>query len=246
MRALLYIPILHTEADLGSAAPALRAQTITLCGAGRWAEHCEAVCRFWDRLAEYFDRLDAKGLRLYQDGLGVGGDAGLRIVRKAAERGSPNYRLLLGLIQRGAVLQATEHPALLGEEQQTLLSGLGVAKPGAKVGDASPQPREDQERRGWLLSARDRFIGETIHGTLQEGETAALFMGAYHDVRPYLAPDIVVRELKALLLVRQYFQALFIRGSEPWQSLAKCLTTPIPTPVEGRPGRAERHGQGGC
>ena len=230
MRKLLYVPILHAPADLGSLAPSIVRQSIALCGEARWAEHLNVVRRFWERVAEYLFSQDAANLRLYQDGLTVEGEAGLKVVEEAARRGSPNYHLLLELIGRGAIIRKTEAPVLLMEERRNLLQALDRDE--GKGADAGTDSRDSsyQRRRDELMKARDRFIAEIINQTLKEGETGVLFLGAYHGVRTYLAPGITVQEVKKQDKLGAYLQALlFEPQKERWQPLADYMASPVPS-----------------
>ena len=222
MRRLLYIPILHAEADLGSLAPALRRQTIALVGEERWAKHKEVVAQFWQEVEDYLLSLEPTALRLYQDGLAAEGEAGLRVVEEAAKRGSPNFQLLLGLVRRGAALRKTEDPALLLQERQNLLRALQEGKEEAGIRDLYRRQRDR------LMEERDRFIAKTINETLREGEIGVLFLGAQHDVRAYLAPDIGIQEVKAREVVKAYFGSL-LEGTQQgrWQALSHALITPV-------------------
>ena len=227
MRKLLYVPILHAEADLGSLAPAIVRHSIALCGQERWAEHQEVVKRFWQRVADYLLAQDPAILRIYQDGLAIEGEAGLKVVEEAARRGSPNYRLVLELARRGAIIRKTEDPALLMGERQNLLQAVDTAEQNGRKAGSDSRERSYQQRRDQLMKARDKFIAETINQTLKDGETGVLFLGAYHDVHPYLASDIAVREAKQLDKLIAYLQALFEPRAERWQPLADYLASPI-------------------
>lgn len=228
MRKLLYIPILHSEADLGSLGAAITQQSISLSGEKGWAKHGEVVTRFWQQISSYMLSLDPMTLRIYQDGMAAEGEQGLRIIREAAQRGSPNHSLLLNLVQRGAILRKTEEPALLLKELENILKAIGL-NTGNKV-NLSPG-RSYRNRRNWLMRERDKFIARTINETLVVGERGVLFLGAFHDVRPYLNSDIVVYEIKELTKVRAYFQSLFSNFLK-WQTLADYLTSPITLPPE--------------
>ena len=45
-----------------------------------WQKHKGAVSSFWDSIGQFFDALDVKGFKIYQDGMVVVAD-GLRISR---------------------------------------------------------------------------------------------------------------------------------------------------------------------
>ena len=126
MRRLIHVPIVHDEADLGMAGPALLAETVRLAGTARWTAHTETLCCYWAEVAVFLQSLDARQLKLYQDGLPAGGLVGRAIVEEAARRGSRNYQLLLDLIGRGAA-RITEDGAPVA----------GTRPPGTET---SPQP----------------------------------------------------------------------------------------------------------
>jgi pheromone shutdown protein TraB len=60
-----------------------------------------------------------------------------------------------------------------------------------------------------MMEDRDKFIARTINETLQDGETAILFIGAYHNVRPQLSKDILVKEVKEQEKVKAYLMSFF-------------------------------------
>lgn len=223
MRTLLHIPILHAEADMGSLAPALRQESIALWGEQRWSRHLEVVAGFWDQVSRHVLSLGPASLRVYQDGLAVDGDLGVRLLAQAASRGSPNYRLLLELVRRGAALQKTEDAELLIQERQNLMEALGDQAPAGSGLDRTVYER----KRDSLMAARDRAIGETISKTLLPTETGILFLGAYHQPFPHLAADIRVRAIKDAETVRRYLQALPEQGDPAWLPLAHALTAAI-------------------
>ena len=241
MRRLIHVPIVHDEADLGMAGPALLAETVRVAGTARWAAHTETLGRYWAEVAVFLQSLDARQLKLYQDGLPVGGSVGRAIVEEAARRGSRNYQLLLDLIGRGAELRMTEDPALLWQERDSLARETSTTQPGSgRPGEHRPVP--DPEERGRLLRERDEFIARTIDATLKEGEVGILFLGAEHQATARLAPDIVVEPLKDPGLVRAYFQALFRPGHDRERArLALDLASPIGEPAIGS-GRRSRNG----
>lgn len=241
MRRLIHVPIVHDEADLGMAGPALLAETVRLAGTSRWATHTETLGRYWAEVAVFLQSLDARQLKLYQDGLPVGGSVGRAIVEEATRRGSRNYQLLLDLIGRGAELRITEDPALLWQERDRLARETSTHRPEiGRPGEHRAVP--DPEERGRLLQERDEFIARTIDATLKEGEVGILFLGAEHQASARLAPDIAVEPLKDPGLVRAYFQALFRPGHDSELArLASDLASPIGEPAIGS-GRRSRNG----
>ena len=219
MRKLLYVPIIHTRGDMGSLGPALERKSASLVGDKRWTEHQEAVSRFWRAVEDCLLSLEGSPLVIYQDGLAADGELGRRVVEEAARRGSLNHRLLLHLANGGADIRKTEDPSLLLEELKLARQEAGAQGPSQEL----------KARRARLLEERDRFISRTIAETLKEGETAVLFIGAYHDVLPYLPEDISVEPLKEPDKVRLYLEEL-TSGGDPqrWRHLADYLASPIP------------------
>ena len=178
-RRLYYVPIVHTQEDLGSLAESAQAQTTARLGAAAWEEKQAAGAEYWERVASWVDTLPSAlpGFRLYQDGLPVCGSED-RIVAELADKGSRNYRLLTRLMQRGAVLMGTESPNLLREEYELVQQLLAESR--------VPPTHNPAE----LLARRDGFIALRIAQTLLPGETGILFIGALHRVAPLLPSDI--------------------------------------------------------
>lgn len=132
--------------------------------------------------------------RVYQDGLPVCAHEA-RIISELAEAGSRNYKLLLRLESRGAMLMGTENPDLLVEEYQLAVTGLNSGGAGGA--------RQRELRGAALLEERDRYIAARINSTLQPGETGVLFLGMLHSVQPYLDRDInIVYPIKDIQKVK--------------------------------------------
>ncbi len=232
MRRLISIPIVHDEADLGMAGPTLLAETIRLAGSERWAAHQETLARYWTEIAAWLHALPARQLRLYQDGLPVGGAMGQAVVDEAAHRGSRNYQLLRELVAQGAELRAAEDPELLWQERNHLVRKTSARPARHELGTDRELP--DSSSRGRLLRARDAFIAGAIDRTLADGEIGVLFLGAEHRVTARLAPDIEVETLKEPGLVRAYVHVLLRPGREKELArLAAYLASPIGRPAAG-------------
>jgi hypothetical protein len=235
MRRLVYVPIVHDEADLGMAGPTLLAETVRLAGAGRWAAHKEILARYWTEIAAYLRTLPACQLRLYQDGLPVAGSMGKAVVEEAASRGSRNYQVLHALIQEGGELRPAEDPELLWQERTRVVAATSASPARRQLGADRPPPNS----RGRLLRARDAFIANTVNNTLTQGEIGVLFLGAEHRVTARLASDIAVQTLKEPEQVRSYVNALLHPGHDrELDKLAAYLAAPIGTSLEGTPPRA--------
>lgn len=224
MRKLLYVPIIHMEPDLGSLAQDVGRMSSQIYGEERWNKHKQTVSNFWDSIANYFDSLDDARLKIYQDGLMANGMLGLKIVEEGAKRGSKNHQIVLKLIGRGGEIRKTEEASLLKEEYEHIIK-LSQSKSLLQMGLAYLQYKM---RKARLTEERDKVIAKAINGTLQEGETGVLFIGAYHDVLPLLSRNILVMEVKEHGKVKAYFEEL-IRGknNNKFEELTKYLASPV-------------------
>lgn len=227
MRQLLYVPIIHDEADMGSAGAALAQKSAALSGDRRWALHKETVEKFWESIRAFLLSFDARRLRVYQDGLAADGEIGMRIVEEAARRGSKSYQLVLDMINRGAELRKTEDLVLLLKEHENIVRHMEQEM----AGDQPLSAKEYRLERNRLMEERDKFIAEAINATLKEAELGVLFIGAYHKVAPLLAGDISLEVLKDRQKVEAYFEEL-LSGQEDkrFEELAKYLSSPVSVP----------------
>jgi len=190
MRKLIYAPIVHTTADMGSQAEALEREHVRRHGRGEWARTRRLVEEVWEGLRTHIFALDLeyRRVRIYQDGLPVCGRE-LDIVREVAQGGSRNYALILELLERGAVVEGTESPDLLRQEYEHIRSALTKESAPTRTGEL---PASESER---LLRERDEFIGRRIGESLKEGEVGILFIGLMHRVDRFLPADIEVQYL---------------------------------------------------
>lgn len=188
-RRLVHIPIIHTEADLGTVAGTLRAVKTSLTGRRALLRHTRIVEQMWDRVEQVVEelRIGPQEVRIYQDGLPICGQE-LNIVRELAEGGSRNHRVLLRLVDRGATLMGTESPELLIEEYQFATAALVPG--GIRAGQHSQ--RASSALGAALLERRDKFIAGRINETLAAGEEGVLFLGMLHAIEPLLDGDITV------------------------------------------------------
>lgn len=225
MRTLLYVPLIHTAADLGSLASDVSQRGIEGLGEEVWKKHLETVDSFWNSLVVYFDALEVSGVKLYQDGLVANGEMGRKIVEEGRKRGSKNYEIISGLIQRGAVLVKTEDLALVKKERDCLVEITGAPTRTKKLLAYINYLRIKNR----LLEKRDRYIAGRINETLNAGGTGILFIGAYHNIIPLLEKDIRVGEIKEVKKVRAY-QKVFLHGrknKEDFEALSRYLVAPV-------------------
>jgi hypothetical protein len=185
-RKLVYIPIIHTAADMGTLAASIRGKKLSMVGRQGLARNVAAVEKMWDKIERVASRLPLTPgtVRVYQDGLPICQHE-QEIVSELAESGSRNHRLLLQLQSRGARVMGTESPELLVEEYQLAKASLAS---GVTAEDASRQ----RQLRDTVLEKRDRFIADRINVTLGDGETGILFIGMLHSLSRFLDSDIRV------------------------------------------------------
>jgi hypothetical protein len=190
-RRLIWVPIIHTAADLGSLQGAVRKLHEERAGMAQWQNRVKQVSQLWRsiRTSLFQLKLDWSGVFLYQDGLPVCGKEA-QIVEDLAREGSPNNRLLLELMARGAQLLGTESPDLLVQEyelnRQFLLNQSAHAqRPEAEIQSISRN----------LLGQRDAYIARRIDETLPLGQVGCLFLGLMHSLEGRLPEDMVVTRL---------------------------------------------------
>jgi len=185
-RKLVYIPIIHTAADMGTLGASIRGKKLSTLGRQGLTRNAAVVGKMWEEIEGVAARLPfTQGtVRVYQDGLPVCGHE-REIVSELAGAGSRNHRLLLELEARGATLMGTESPELLVEEYQ--LATAAFASGATVVTDI-----RQQQSRDTLLEKRDRFVADRINRTLGDGESGILFMGMLHAITQYLDSDIRV------------------------------------------------------
>lgn len=149
MRRLIWIPIIHTQADLGSLSESVRDVYVRRIGHGKWQQHVRDVEEMWSDIREAIDELAlaCDHVRLYQDGLPNCGHEE-KIVKDLAEAGSENHQILLDLMERGAQITGTESPEVLMQEYE-LARGvmLSSSPPRAGRGCAALQRAQPRSAR---------------------------------------------------------------------------------------------------
>ncbi len=224
MKKLLYVPIIHMEADLGSVAAAIDKRSSQMCGKEHWNRHKKAVSGFWDSITNYFELLEASNLKIYQDGLMIDGEVGKKIIEEGASKGSKNHKIVLKLMKKGAKIVKTEDLALLKEEYNSLIKLSQTKSPIEKMLAYIGY----KLRKNPLMKKRDKFIAERINETLQDGEVGVLFIGVYHNVLPQISQDIMVQEVKKKSKVKAYFDELvWGKDKERFNRLAEYLVSPV-------------------
>lgn len=189
MRRLIYIPVIHSEEDMGSMAEPIKQQYIQKFGIDKWRQHVRTVNDMWEGIEEKIEalKLNYKKVIIYQDGLPLCGKE-IEIMEDVAKLGSHNYNMILKMVKKGASLIGTEDARLLVEEYNfikkfTEITGLDERKRALK---------RAKKQRDELLIKRDRFIAKRIKETLKTQEAGILFCGIEHEVTKYLPKNIKV------------------------------------------------------
>jgi hypothetical protein len=187
-RTLIYLPIVHTQADMGALKESVARATLEKTGRAGLARKTAAIDQIWTEIEAAIEALPLSfnQVRLYQDGLPVCGREA-EIVTELALGGSRNHQLLVRLMAQGAALMGTESGDLLVQEYQLAKQSLTTRPPRAAGLAASRRALSEA-----LLQRRDQFIGQRINETLKSGETGILFLGMLHYLERHLQPDVKV------------------------------------------------------
>lgn len=207
-RQLIYIPILHTQHDMGSLSAAAKKIYTEKLGKKLWQHHVSAIDEMWGGIKKQIARLKLpyKKTRIYQDGLPVCGRE-KEIVKELAGKGSPNYLILRWLMNRGAAVVGTEDPQLLIEEYHAIKQILAARNNGQKKKWVEQYEKAAPE----LLKKRDIYIRDRINKTLPPGGTGLLFMGLLHRVDELLPKDIRVSYLIYRLPFHRSFEMELVK-----------------------------------
>jgi pheromone shutdown protein TraB len=225
MRTLIYIPVIHTSADLGSIAKEVAKRGIRDLGQELWEKHRKTVEGFWDVVSDYFDSIDVKDMKIYQDGMVAEDEVGKKIAEDTAKAGSKNYQLILKLLDRGAVLVKTEDFKLVKKEYDRLLA-ITQAKSITKKIIAFIKYKLVKVI---LLNRRDNFIANRIEQTLKADEKAILFIGAFHNIKKRLPKNIQIKEVKDAAKVKRYQKLLpfYNKNGKQFDELGKYLVSDV-------------------
>ena len=225
MRTLLYVPIIHTSADLGSLAEDVERRGLEKFGEDMWQDHLRTIDGLWDALFLYFDSINVSGAKIFQDGMIADGDVGLNIIQEGDKAGSKNHRLVSKLLQRGAILMKTEDFNLVKKERDRLLKIIRAKTTAEKIFGLFLYKLTKKT----LLRQRDEYIAQRIDRALQEGETGILFIGAYHQIKPRLPRDIKIKEIKETRKIKDYQSLLpfYHKNRKRFEDLSGYLISKI-------------------
>ena len=225
MRTLLYVPIIHTSADLGSLVKDVDKRGIEDLGEDIWRDHQRTLDGFWDAISLYFDSIDVSGAKIYQDSMVVDRDVGLKIIEEGKKSGSRNYQLVSKLLKRGAILIKTEDLNLVMKERDRLLKITQAKTTTEKLFGFIKY----KLTKNMLLNKRDEYIVQRIDETLNEDQTGILFIGAYHNIKQRLPWDIQVKEIKDTRKVKdyQYLLPFCHKNKKRFEELGRYLISKI-------------------
>ena len=225
MKKLIYVPIIHTSADLGSLAKDVSKRGIAGLGKEFWEEHIKTIEGFWDAISHYFDSMDVSGMKIYQDGMVAEDEVGKKIVEEGVKSGSKNYEIVSSLLQREAILVKTEDFKLVKEERDRLVAIAQAKSTALKLLGFMRYKLS----KNTILNKRDRFIAGRINETLLDGETGIVFLGAYHNIIPKLPETIQITEVKEAQKIKNYQRLLLTsrRNKGEFEELAKYLISPV-------------------
>lgn len=172
MDRILYVPILHTEKEVG-----------LIHGNAKCLKTIASIKEMWVGIQRKIlnCRLVWNKARIYQEALPVCGKEE-KIVRSLSLKGSINHRLIAGFLRRGAQIEGTEDPDLLIREHDLLSQALHSKEQGGDL-------RDYRKESDSILKLRDQFIAQRIRQTLKSGETGLLFIGVRHKVDELLKKD---------------------------------------------------------
>lgn len=227
MKRLIYVPIIHTSADLGSLAKDVTKRGIAGLGQDFWKQHQKTIDGFWKELFTYFNTTDVSERKIYQDGMVAEGEVGEKIIEEGVRKESKNHQLVSTLLRGGARLVKTEDIELLKKEHKRLLA---LTKAGSLLGKLVAFAKYKIVKKG-LLEKRDEFIARRINETLGHSEEGILFIGADHNVKKKLPSSFLIIEVKNAEKVREYQKILPFchrsKNRERFKELSKYLLSPV-------------------
>ncbi len=193
MRRLIYLPDLHrpSETEVEPILPNALKEELDERSKRIWkliADHVDASNLDFSRVRVYFESVSEEDVRLISEtGALVTEDPG------------PEHLLLEELHKKGAVIEASEDPAIY--ERQTALQRVIVDAIKGYGGEASEDEKLNVlfERHDRIDLERDRAVAAIINRTLTDAEVGILFFGAGHNILAFLDPDITIEVSQELL-----------------------------------------------
>ena len=182
--------MVHNQSDMGSLGNTLSKEGGGKYGSAVWQDHIEQVDQSWNKIdteiSSRVNKMSPDKIKIYQDGLPVVDELGIKIVKDAAEKGSINYSIIDNLLTLGAKLEIAENKDFLLKEYY-LLSDIAKAETPENTLKAYLLYQEESRK---ILDQRDNYIANQINMTLQDGEIGIAFFGAAHTITNKLNKDI--------------------------------------------------------
>lgn len=190
MKKLLYFPIVHNRADMGSAEDYLSLEGERKYGKDKWLNHIQQVEKSWNKIeTEILKKIDdINKVKIYQDGLPLNGEIGMKIIKDVADKGSKNYQIINNLINLGAQLEIAENKELLIKEYNLTKNIINADTLETKLRTSLLYKETCDD----LLIERDKYIANQINTTLNDGETGIAFFGAIHSIKDKLDKNIKI------------------------------------------------------
>jgi hypothetical protein len=118
MRTLIYVPIIHSVADMGTLGEELKRKSVSVLGENLSQKHTDTVNGYWEAIESSFENIDLsfKGTKLYQDGMFVDGEIAMKLIGNGIKSGSKNSVIISNLISQGAILVKTEDFNMVKDE----------------------------------------------------------------------------------------------------------------------------------
>lgn len=184
MPVLYYVPIIHTSEEYGTLSPAIKQAFISRLGERVFEKLQEEIHAYWRLVEARIEKTvhDFNGLIIYQDSFPVGPRKKIleffgHLLRDHPQK-SPNFNLVKGLLDKGAILEGTE-------DMNLVLEQMKIYQLVSKASSPLEQNRilaKNTARAKEITRKRDAFIAQRICDTLPEDGRGILFIGRDHDV----------------------------------------------------------------
>lgn len=200
MRTLYYVPMIHSDEELGKLGPIIKTLREKICDQSAGNHNERVIEDLWKSIRLWISQTikGVEGLVIYQDSMPAGPREKIRQLFNlvlAEHPQSPLFRLTKELLDLGAVLEGTEDPKLLVKRVTVYHEIYQAAEKCQNLSDIQNFISKKVEEQDGLVLQADRFIAKRINETLPEGGRGILFMGHRHKV----AEEIVKMRQTGLL-----------------------------------------------
>lgn len=187
MRTLYYVPMIHSDKELGDLGRIIKTVREKIYGKSASDHDEKAIENLWEPIRLWIHQTikDARGLVIYQDGIPTGSREKVYQLFNlvlAEHPESPLFRFTKELIEMGAVLEGTGDINLLVKRIAVYREIYQAAEKCRNLSDIQNFIVKKVEEQDELILQADRFIAKRINETLPEGGRGILFMGYRHRV----------------------------------------------------------------